>query len=87
MTKESLVLLLGIVVFFIPRSGIPEEWQKYILYGAGFLLVVVGYLLRHKAYLRRIERANGERATDSFVESSVERFDADTTEDTKKVEM
>ena len=77
MTKESLVLLIGVIVFFLPRSGLPHEWQQYILYGAGVLLIVAGYLLRRGAYLRRIERANGERATDSFVESSVEKSDTD----------
>ena len=77
MTKESLVLFLGIIVFFIPRSGFPNEWQRYILYGAGILLIVVGYLLRRGAYLRRIERANGDRVTDSFVESSVEKSDTE----------
>lgn len=84
MTKESLVLFLGIIVFFIPRSGFPSEWQRYILYGAGILLIVVGYLLRRGAYLRRIERANGDRATDSFVESSVEKSDTETTEEVEK---
>lgn len=69
MSKESLVLLLGIIVFFVPSLGIPSAWKEYVLAGCGVLLVLLGYLLRRAAYLRSIDRGNGERATDAFVES------------------
>jgi hypothetical protein len=35
---------------------------------AAVLLIVIGYSLRRAAYIRSIERENGERSTDSFVE-------------------
>lgn len=70
MSRESFILLLGVVVFFTPWLGIPETWKLYILSGCGVLLLVVGYLLRRAAYLRRIDIGNGERGTDSFIESS-----------------
>ena len=70
MSKESLILILGIVIFFTPSLGVPSEWKSYILSGSGILLVIIGYLLRRAAYLRSTERENGERATDSYVESS-----------------
>lgn len=73
MSRESLVLLLGVVIFFAPTLGIPEEWKLYIISGSGLLLIVIGYTLRRSAYLRSIERENGTRETDSFVESSFER--------------
>lgn len=72
MSRESLVLLLGVVIFFAPTLGIPEQWKLYIISGSGLLLIVVGYILRRAAYLRSIERDNGTRETDSFVESSGE---------------
>ncbi|MEX0917661.1 MAG: hypothetical protein WDZ93_00740 [Candidatus Paceibacterota bacterium] len=77
MSRESFVLLLGIVVFFMPWLGIPDLWKAYGLTAAGTLLFATGYLLRRAAYLRRIELGNGERGTDSFVESSVASTDDD----------
>ena len=70
MSKESLVILLGILVFFAPTLGIPDNWKYYIFLGSGFLLMLIGYLLRRAAYLRSIDRGNGESGTDAFVESS-----------------
>ena len=69
MSRESLVILLGLLVFFIPVLGVPEEWRNYILTGTGLLLILLGYLLRRAAYLRKTDLGNGERGTDSFVES------------------
>ena len=69
MSRESLILLLGLIVFFTPALGIPEEWKGYILSGSGIVLLIVGYLLRRAAYIRRIDKGNGKRENDSFVES------------------
>ncbi len=70
MSRESLILLLGIVVFFTPSLGIPEDWKLYILSGCGVLIIIIGYTLRRAAYLRSIDKGNGESSTDSFVENS-----------------
>ncbi len=70
MSRESIVFTLGILLLVIPHLGIPESWKFYFLITAGVLLVVVGYSLRRSAYLRSIERDNGERGTDSFVENT-----------------
>lgn len=70
MSRESIVLLSGLLVFFVPHMGIPSEWKEYILFGLGALLIIVGYLLRRAAYYRRIDKGNGERGNESFVESS-----------------
>ena len=71
MSRESFVLFLGVVVFFTPWLGVPELWKVYMISGTGVLLFVVGYLLRRAAYLRKIDIGNGERGTDSFVESNM----------------
>lgn len=69
MSKESLTILFGLVVFSVPSLGIPDDWKLYIVMGSGLMLVILGYLLRRSAYLRRIDKGNGERGTDSFHES------------------
>ena len=69
MSRESLVLLAGLIVFFVPVLGIPMMWKTYLLYGLGILLMILGFSLRRSSYLRKIDRGNGQRATDSFVES------------------
>lgn len=69
MSRESIVLILGVVVFFTTLLSIPEDWKYYILLGSGIVLFIIGYLLRRSAYLRRIDKGNGERGTDSFIES------------------
>ncbi len=70
MTRESIVVLLAIVVFFTPFLGVPDSWQQYIISGAGFLLILIGYSLRRSAFHRRIERSENERGNDSFTESN-----------------
>ncbi len=72
MSKESLVLVLGLVVLAVPGSGLPDEWIIYILRAAGVLLIVLGFLLRRASYYRRMERGSEERAADSFIDSSHE---------------
>jgi hypothetical protein len=68
MSRESIVFTIGILLLVIPKLGIPESWKFYFFIASGVLLLVVGYSLRRSAYLRSIEKANGERGTDSFVE-------------------
>ena len=70
MTKESFVFLCGVIILITPHLGIPEVWKGYLYLSSGILLMIVGYSLRHKAYLRSIEKENGERTTDSFSESN-----------------
>lgn len=75
MSKESIVLLLGIALFLTPHLGVPEQWKFYVYVGSGLILIFVGYGLRRAAYLRSIENAEGEHDGSSFTESdgSVQR--------------
>lgn len=68
MSRESIVFTLGILLLVIPSLGIPENWKFYFYIFAGVVLIVAGYSLRRSAYLRSIQKENGERSTDSFVE-------------------
>lgn len=71
MSRESLVILLGLFVLFIPVLGVPPEWKFYGTVALGSCLVLIGLSLRRSAYWRKIDRGNGERGTDSFIESSL----------------
>ncbi len=68
MSRESFVLLTGLVVFFMPYIGIPTRYKEYIFLGTGALLMLVGYSLRRSAFLRSLEDEHGERRSDAFVE-------------------
>lgn len=69
MSRESMIVVIGLVVSFVPVLGIPEDWKKYTLVSSGILLAVIGYLLRRSAYYRKLDNGSGELSTDSFVES------------------
>lgn len=78
MSKETLVFVFGVIFTIVPYLGIPEMWQKYLISGVGFLLILIGYGLRRKLYLEKIDRGNGERGSDSFVETTPQLFDDST---------
>lgn len=68
MSRESLIILLGLVVLFLPSVGVPSAWKSYGSLAVGVALVVLGYSLRRSMYLRTLEKGDGERGTDSFTE-------------------
>lgn len=70
MKRETLVFFLGLVILLMPFMGIPSAWKQLAYAGVGLVLILLGYQLRRAAYVRSIERDNGERATDAYVESS-----------------
>jgi hypothetical protein len=74
MTKETLVFFTGILLVLVPFLGIPELWRQYVVAGLGVLLILIGYVLRRSVYLARIDKGNGERGTDSFVETTEPLF-------------
>lgn len=74
-SKETLVFLIGLMLTIVPFVGVPELWQQYAIAALGFLLVLVGYLLRRALYLRRMEHTEGERRSDSFVETTERLFE------------
>lgn len=75
MSKETLVFCLGFIITLLPTLGIPELWRQYGLMAAGILLILVGYLLRRSRYLSRIDRGNGARADEAFVETTEKLFE------------
>lgn len=75
MSKETLVFCVGFALTIIPFLGVPESWRQISVAVIGGLLILVGYLLRRAAFLRRIDRGDGERGIDSFVETTEPLFD------------
>lgn len=69
MSKETLVFVLGTLVFFSSFLGLPGEYKKWLLIVAGILLMGIGYRLRRNAFLQSIQHVSGERRGDAFVES------------------
>lgn len=68
MSRESIVLLSGIIVTALPYLGIPTEWKRYGFAFFGVLLIALGYSLRRSAFFRSIEISPGERRGEAFVE-------------------
>lgn len=74
MSKETLVFVIGLLLVITPFLGIPEAWRISIIVFLGAVLIFTGYGLRRGVYLRHIDRGNGERGTDSFVETTEKLF-------------
>jgi uncharacterized membrane protein len=75
MSKETFVFIIGIFLTVLPFLGIPDLWKQYTIAGIGIILIVVGYVLRRALYLAKIDHGNGERGSDSFVETTRHLFD------------
>jgi uncharacterized membrane protein len=74
MRKAMFVCLVGFVLLVLPYLGIPTDFREYILVGAGVLLVLFGYMLMRDEILRRSDYGNGERGSDSFIETTEPLF-------------
>jgi hypothetical protein len=78
--KEITVLIAGLLLTIIPFLGVPIAWRQYSILIIGALLILVGYALRRAVYLGQLDKGNGERGTDSFVETTEQLFDERTLE-------
>lgn len=74
MIRETSVFLFGIILVVLPFLGVPELWKQYLVSGIGIILILIGYFLRRDLYLLKIDRGNGERGSDSFVETTKQLF-------------
>lgn len=55
MRRDTLLLILGLVVFATPFLGIPQSWKTILLFGAGTLVCIVALVYRFE--VRRYVRA------------------------------
>jgi hypothetical protein len=67
MSKEMLVMALGLWIIIVPYLGIPGGWKSTIFLISGIIIVLVGFFLRTEA----LSRQNGNRASrhQPFVEN------------------
>jgi heme/copper-type cytochrome/quinol oxidase subunit 4 len=80
MTRQTAVFFIGIVLTIIPFLGVPLAWREYSVAIIGVLLILIGYGLRREIFFARIDKGNGERGTDSFVETTERLFSDQGTE-------
>lgn len=78
MSKETLVFIFGILLTIVPFLGVPQEWRQFIILIIGVILIIIGYILRRGVYLRRLDKGNGERGNDTFIETTEILFDEGT---------
>lgn len=78
MSRESLVFLVGLIVFLVPFTGFPNDWKELVYTVSGGLLLLLGYSLRRTAFLRSIDDGQGGRKSDAFVESVHRHRDLET---------
>ncbi len=58
MQKETVLLVLGMLVFVAPLLGIPESWRAGLLFGLGGLVTLIATLIRLD--VRRADRSDLE---------------------------
>jgi len=75
MSKETLVFIFGILLTIVPFLGVPIAWRQYVILAIGAFLILIGYSLRRRSYLSRLDLGNGERGNDSFIETTEKLFD------------
>jgi hypothetical protein len=46
MRKDTLLFVLGLIVFLTPFLGIPGTWKDVVLFVSGFLIVVIAFVCR-----------------------------------------
>ena len=80
MSRESIVFCFGLLVFLVPFLGVPAMWKEWFLIFAGALLMVVGFTLRRRSFLRSIEEVGGERRANAFSETTNSRVEEVTEE-------
>ena len=74
MTKDLVIIVLGIWVAVLPFLGFPNSWDRIILIVSGFSISLLMFLLRRDffSYVERLrKRKEPKHHTDSFVESEV----------------
>ncbi|MBP6881869.1 MAG: hypothetical protein KBB78_01785 [Candidatus Pacebacteria bacterium] len=75
MSKETIVFISGVLLTITPFLGVPESWRTRLVVALGVVLIFLGYALRRTTYLSRIDKGNGERGTNAFVETTEKLFE------------
>ena len=76
MSKEACIGIVGFLLVLLPHLGIPAVWKGYLTIGSGSLMLLIGYLLFRERILSQAEVQDGERSTDTFVETTAPLFES-----------
>jgi len=74
MKKETLVLLSGFLLVLLPNLGIPDDFKRIGTMVLGAALLLAGYLLVRDRLRTHTDLGNGERETDTFIETTTPLF-------------
>ena len=81
MTKDLVIIVLGIFVAVLPFLGFPSSWDRIILVVTGFSISLLMYVLRRDffSYVERLRRRRDAKPhhTDSYVESEGGQVEAE----------
>ena len=73
MSKEVLVIVLGVWILIVPFLGIPSSWKTTIFALSGLAIVVIGFLLRTEAYSRGTKRPEHRKFVENFGPSAADQ--------------
>ncbi|OGG63526.1 hypothetical protein A3D66_02570 [Candidatus Kaiserbacteria bacterium RIFCSPHIGHO2_02_FULL_50_9] len=69
MSRESSILLLGIIVVLTRFSGLPSSWKNTIFFVCGVVIAILAFLLRRRRALATT--LNVEKRSDSYVQNNI----------------
>ena len=67
MSKESSILLLGIIVAATQYSGLPSSWKNLIFFVSGVVIALLAFLLRRR---RALNLFTPPQEHDAYVQNS-----------------
>lgn len=70
MTKDLIIVALGVWVTLVPFLGFPSRWDTILLVVSGLLIVTLMFMLRRDfvRYVARLKRRHHEQDDNPFVE-------------------
>jgi len=69
MSRESTILLLGILVMLVQFTGLPSSWKNALLFLFGAAIAVLAFLLRRSRALNIFSQT--EKRADSYVQNDI----------------
>jgi len=82
MRKDTLLIVVGILILVTPALGIPGSWKSYLFLTYGIVVILSGILIRYREHLLAVERG---RQTNAYAESGSKDRHAETGRTIEKV--
>jgi hypothetical protein len=71
MSKDLIVIILGILVAIMPFLGFPRSWETIIFLISGLIIAILGLILRGKLIAYSSRMFSSEKRTDAYVENGM----------------